>query len=47
MGKLLVKIKLVMGRWLSIELDYSCGGENNDKKLTQRSLVKDQPKAGA
>lgn len=49
MGKLLIKIKLVVGRWLSIELDYSFGrvGGNNDKKLAQRSLVKNQSKAGA
>jgi hypothetical protein len=46
---LLLKIKLVVGRWLSIELDYSFGrlGENNDKKLAQGSLVKDQSETGA
>lgn len=49
MGKLLLKIKLVVGRWLSIELDYSFGrlGENNDKKLAQGSLVKDRSETGA
>ena len=44
MGKFLLKIKLVIGRWLSVEVDYSFGkyGESDDKKLAHRPLAKGQ-----
>ena len=44
MRKILLRIKLVVGKWFSIEIDYS-SGEQNDKKLIEGSVVNRQEAA--